>query len=173
MGGNFPTIWCFYVYKVLITLNNGLISTHTHTKTPSVCSSTTLKLDGVKRVWGKEGYLVEEGAQVEVPSPPLSQRQGEKDQGEGEEEESGPSSNQTATPTPTATPEPEQERQQLASSLFVGLSSDSDVSLVSLAAFPASCSSGTSRTLAASKQGSGFIVERRWRHLIVAAAVNQ
>lgn len=116
---------------------------------------------------------MEEGAQVEVPSPPLSQRQGEKDQGEGEEEESGPSSNQTATPTPTATPEPEQERQQLASSLFVGLSSDSDVSLVSLAAFPASCSSGTSRTLAASKQGSGFIVERRWRHLIVAAAVNQ
>lgn len=110
----------------------------------------------MKRVWGKEGYLAEEGAQVEVPSPLLSSRQGEEDQ--EEEEESGPSSNQTATPTPTATPEPEQEKQQLASSLFVGLSSSSDVSLVSLALFRRSRSGRTSRTLGASKQGSGFIV---------------
>lgn len=115
----------------------------TYTKTLSVRSSTTLKLDGVKRVWGKEGYIVEESAQVEVPSMQLSLRQGQEDQ---EEEESSPSSNQTATPTPTATPEPEQEKQQLASSLFVGLSSQSHMSLVSLAVFLGSCSSGTTRT---------------------------
>lgn len=93
--------------------------------------STTLKLDGVKRMWGKEGYLVqreavEEGAQVEVPSPLLSLGQQE----EEIQDESGPSTSQTATATPTATPEPEQEKQQLASSLFVGLSSHSDVSLM-------------------------------------------
>ena len=87
-------------------------------------SSATLKLDGVKRVWGKEGYLaqkelVEEPAQVEVPSPLRSSSQ----QGDGDGSQ---------TPTPTPTPECEQERQQLASSLFVGLSSQSSVCLVSL-----------------------------------------
>lgn len=90
-------------------------------------SSTTLKLDGVKRVWGKDGYLaqrepVEEAAQVEVPNPLRSL---------GQEAEAGVSPSQTTTPTPTPTPEPEQEKQQLASSLFVGLSSHSDVCLVS------------------------------------------
>lgn len=86
--------------------------------------STTLKLEGVKRVWGKEGYLaqresVEEAAQVEVPSPLRSPS-----------EEVGIPPSQTPTPTPT--PEPEQEKQQLASSLFVGLASYSSVCLVSL-----------------------------------------
>lgn len=86
--------------------------------------STTLKLEGVKRVWGKEGYLaqresVEEAAQVEVPSPLRSPS-----------EEVGIPPSQTPTPTPT--PESEQEKQQLASSLFVGLASYSSVSLVSL-----------------------------------------
>lgn len=76
-------------------------------------------------MWGKDGYLsqrepVEEAAQVEVPSPLRSP---------GQEAEAGVSPSQTATPTPT--PEPEQEKQQLASSLFVGLSSHSDVCLVS------------------------------------------
>lgn len=87
-------------------------------------SSTTLKLDGVKRVWGREGYLaqkeaVEEVVQVEVPSPlQSSSQQGETD-----------SSHTQSASTPT--PEPEQEKQQLASSLFVGLGSHSSVSLVS------------------------------------------
>nr|XP_020514600.1 AP-4 complex subunit epsilon-1 isoform X1 [Labrus bergylta] len=86
--------------------------------------SATLKLDGVKRVWGREGYLskresVEETAQVEVPSPLRSPSQ----QGEADK-----SHNQTPTPTPT--PEPEQEKQQLASSLFVGLGSQSSVCLM-------------------------------------------
>ncbi|XP_076588310.1 AP-4 complex subunit epsilon-1 isoform X2 [Chaetodon auriga] len=86
--------------------------------------STTLKLDGVRRVWGKEGYLVqrepvEEVAQVEVPSPLRSPSQ----QGEAE-------SSHSQTPTPVPTPEPEQEKQQLASSLFVGLGSQSSVCLM-------------------------------------------
>ncbi|XP_074534430.1 AP-4 complex subunit epsilon-1 [Halichoeres trimaculatus] len=88
--------------------------------------STTLKLDGVKRVWGREGYLakresVEEAAQVEMPSPlrsAASQQQGETE------------GSHSQTPTPTATPEPEQEKQQLASSLFVGLGSQSSVCLM-------------------------------------------
>ncbi|XP_010746455.3 AP-4 complex subunit epsilon-1 [Larimichthys crocea] len=86
--------------------------------------STTLKLDGVKRVWGKEGYLaqrepVEETAQVEVPSPFRSPSQ----QAEAD-------SSHSQTPTPVPTPEPTQEKQQLASSLFVGLSSQSSVCLM-------------------------------------------
>ncbi|XP_035520863.1 AP-4 complex subunit epsilon-1 isoform X1 [Morone saxatilis] len=85
--------------------------------------STTLKLDGVKRVWGKEGYLaqresVEEAAQVELPSPLRSpSQQGETD------------SSHSQTPTPIPTPEPEHEKQQLASSLFVGLGLQSSVCL--------------------------------------------
>uniref|UniRef100_A0A4W6D5R0 AP-4 complex subunit epsilon n=1 Tax=Lates calcarifer TaxID=8187 RepID=A0A4W6D5R0_LATCA len=87
-------------------------------------SSTTLKLDGVKRVWGREGYLaqreaVEEAAQVEVPSPLRSPSQ----QAEAD-------SSHSQTPTPTPTPEPDQEKQQLASSLFFGLSSQSSVCLM-------------------------------------------
>ncbi|XP_026031368.1 AP-4 complex subunit epsilon-1 [Astatotilapia calliptera] len=86
--------------------------------------SSALKLDGIKRVWGREGYLaqrepVEEAAQVEVPSPIQSPGR----QGEGD-------SLHSQTPTQTPTPEPEQEKQQLASSLFVGLASQSSVSLM-------------------------------------------
>ncbi|CAJ1056492.1 AP-4 complex subunit epsilon-1 [Xyrichtys novacula] len=86
--------------------------------------STTLKLDGVKRVWGRDGYLaqresVEEAAKVEVPSPLHSASE----QGEAEGAHS-------QNPTPTPTPEPEQEKQQLASSLFVGLGSQSSVCLM-------------------------------------------
>ncbi|XP_041853949.1 AP-4 complex subunit epsilon-1 isoform X2 [Melanotaenia boesemani] len=83
--------------------------------------STTLKLDGVKRVWGREGYLiqkepVEEAAQVEDPSP----LQSPSHQGDGDVSHS-----KTSTSTPT--PECDQEKQQLASSLFVGLSSQSSM----------------------------------------------
>lgn len=84
----------------------------------------------MKRVWGREGYLaqrepVEEAAQVEVPSPLRSPSQ----QGEGDSSHS-----QTLTPIPT--PEPEQEKQQLASSLFVGLGSQSSVCLVRFLILP-------------------------------------
>ncbi|XP_059191525.1 AP-4 complex subunit epsilon-1 [Centropristis striata] len=86
--------------------------------------STTLKLDGVKRVWGREGYLVqkelvEESANVEVPSPLRSPSQQE-----------DTDSSHSQTPTPIPTPEHEQEKQQLASSLFVGLASQSSVCLM-------------------------------------------
>lgn len=82
--------------------------------------SATLKLDKVKRVWGREGYLAEgepaeESAQVEVPSPVRSPSQ---------QEETGSSHIQTPTPAP------EPEKQQLASSLFVGLSCQSSESLM-------------------------------------------
>lgn len=77
----------------------------------------------MKRVWGKEGYLVqresEEGTvQVEVPNPVRSPNQ---------ELETGV----LPSKSPRPTPEPEQEKQQLASSLFVGLGSHSSVCLVS------------------------------------------
>lgn len=95
-----------------------------HTSNLLCFSSTTLKLDGVKRVWGREGYLinkepVEESALVEVPSPVQSPNQ---------QEEGDSSHSQTATQTP----ECEREKQQLASSLFLGLSTQSPVCLVSL-----------------------------------------
>uniref|UniRef100_A0A8C6UTV6 AP-4 complex subunit epsilon n=1 Tax=Neogobius melanostomus TaxID=47308 RepID=A0A8C6UTV6_9GOBI len=86
--------------------------------------STTLKLEGVKRVWGREGYLskkepVEEVAQAEIPSPLSSPNQ-----------HTGASGTSSNTHPPIPTPEPEQEKQQLASSLFVGLGSQSSLCLV-------------------------------------------
>ncbi|XP_058500956.1 AP-4 complex subunit epsilon-1 [Solea solea] len=86
--------------------------------------STTLKFEGVKRVWGKEGYLaqkesVEEAVQVEAPSPLRSPSQQAEVVG-----------SHSQTPTLTPTPEPEQEKQQLASSLFFGISSQSSVCLM-------------------------------------------
>lgn len=89
-----------------------------------------LKLEGVKRLWGKEGYMalrepVEETAQVEVLSAVRSPSQ----QWESD-------NTHRRTPTPTATLEPEQEKQQLASSLFVGLGSQSSVCLVGFQILP-------------------------------------
>ncbi|KAM9808274.1 AP-4 complex subunit epsilon-1 [Neosynchiropus ocellatus] len=79
-------------------------------------SSTTLKLDGVKRLWGREGYLIhkepsEETAQVEVPSPVR------------------PPSQQVEAEA-SSHPSLEQDKQQLASSLFQGLGSQSSVCLM-------------------------------------------
>ncbi|KAM4554060.1 AP-4 complex subunit epsilon-1 [Fundulus diaphanus] len=83
-------------------------------------SSAALKLDGVKRLWGRDGYLAkketaEEAPQVEAASPvrSLSQR-GDTD----------------GSVSQTPTPECDQEKQQLASSLFVGLASQSSVCLM-------------------------------------------
>ncbi|KAK5902091.1 hypothetical protein CesoFtcFv8_007383 [Champsocephalus esox] len=86
--------------------------------------SSSLRLDGVKRVWGREGYLAqrepaEESAHVEVPSALRSPSQ-----------QGGADGSHSQTPTQTPTPEPELEKQQLASSLFVGLGSHSSVCLM-------------------------------------------
>ncbi|KAI3371214.1 hypothetical protein L3Q82_023847 [Scortum barcoo] len=106
----------------LLSMSSGLSADSTDLSHKG--GSTTLKLDGVKRVWGREGYLVqkdpgEETAQVEVPSPLRSPSQ----QGEGHRSHS-------QTPTLILDPETEQEKQQLASSLFVGLASQSSVCLM-------------------------------------------
>uniref|UniRef100_A0AAZ3NZI0 AP-4 complex subunit epsilon n=1 Tax=Oncorhynchus tshawytscha TaxID=74940 RepID=A0AAZ3NZI0_ONCTS len=83
-------------------------------------SSTTLKLEGVKRVWGKDGYLAQQQSAgetptplVELPSPLLS-----------------PQSPPSQTQKPSSGLEPDQEKRQLASSLFVGLGSHNSVCLV-------------------------------------------
>lgn len=86
---------------------------------------STLKLDGVKRVWGREGFLskkepVTEVAQVENPTAPLS----------SPSQPTGAGGTHSNSDTPSATPEPEQEKQQLASSLFVGLGSQSSLCLM-------------------------------------------
>lgn len=85
---------------------------------------STLKLDGVKRVWGREGFLskkepVAEVAQVEIPTPLSSPTQ-----------QTGADGTHSNTDTPRVTPEPKQEKQQLASSLFVGLGSQSSLCLM-------------------------------------------
>ncbi|XP_019934196.2 AP-4 complex subunit epsilon-1 [Paralichthys olivaceus] len=106
----------------LLSISSGLSGDSTELSHKG--GSTTLKLDGVKRVWGREGYLaqresVEEVAQVEVPSPLRSPSQ----QAEAD-------SSHSQTPTLTPTPEPKQDKQQLASSLFFGLSSQSPMCLM-------------------------------------------
>ncbi|XP_076846996.1 AP-4 complex subunit epsilon-1 isoform X2 [Brachyhypopomus gauderio] len=85
----------------------------------------TLVLDGVKRVWGKEGYLPQRDpsqtpATVEEPSNAVqsSHQQG---------------ANDASQPKPEPEPEPPQlnmEKQQLASSLFVGLGSQNSACLL-------------------------------------------
>lgn len=95
--------------------------------------STSLNLDGVRRLWGKDGYLVkrepvEEAGQVEVPNSHVSLSP-----------EAAVSPSQT--PTSKASPELEPEKQQLASSLFIGLASHSSVSLVRILKSQASCGS--------------------------------
>ncbi|XP_019712523.1 AP-4 complex subunit epsilon-1 isoform X2 [Hippocampus comes] len=98
----------------LLSMSSGLSgdsTDHSHK-----AGTTTLKLDKVKRVWGREGYLAQrESAVVEVPSPVHSADQ---------IEEVGIS--QDPTPPPVA----DQEKQQLASSLFVGLGSQTSSSLM-------------------------------------------
>lgn len=97
--------------------------------------STSLNLDGVRRVWGKDGYLVkrepvEEAGQVEVPKSQLTLSP-----------EAKAAVSHSQTPTSKASPELEPEKQQLASSLFVGLASHSSVSLVRFLKSQASCGS--------------------------------
>lgn len=76
-------------------------------------------------MWGRQGYLVqtepvEESDLVEVTGPLQSPNQ-----------QAGADGPPSQTPTLKPTPQPEQEKQQLASSLFVGLGSQSSLCLVS------------------------------------------
>uniref|UniRef100_A0A8C2AVN6 AP-4 complex subunit epsilon n=1 Tax=Cyprinus carpio TaxID=7962 RepID=A0A8C2AVN6_CYPCA len=81
--------------------------------------SSTLILEGVKRVWGKDGYL----PQKEATAPPVDEPSAAVQ----------PASQQEAAERIEPRPEPStqnQDKQQLASSLFVGLGVGSSVCLV-------------------------------------------
>uniref|UniRef100_A0A9J7X7R3 AP-4 complex subunit epsilon n=1 Tax=Cyprinus carpio carpio TaxID=630221 RepID=A0A9J7X7R3_CYPCA len=108
--------------------------------------SSTLILEGVKRVWGKDGYL----PQKEATAPPVDEPSAAVQ----------PASQQEAAERIEPRPEPStqnQDKQQLASSLFVGLGVGSSVSLLGKSEAPpprfrkkprpheSSSSSGTSK----------------------------
>uniref|UniRef100_A0A8C1GNL3 AP-4 complex subunit epsilon n=1 Tax=Cyprinus carpio TaxID=7962 RepID=A0A8C1GNL3_CYPCA len=107
---------------------------------------STLILEGVKRVWGKDGYL----PQKEATAPPVDEPSAAVQ----------PASQQEAAERIEPRPEPStqnQDKQQLASSLFVGLGVGSSVSLLGKSEAPpprfrkkprpheSSSSSGTSK----------------------------
>ncbi|KAF5908276.1 AP-4 complex subunit epsilon-1, partial [Clarias magur] len=148
----------------LLSVSSGMSGNSTE---PSLRTGAgTLMLDGVKRVWGKEGYL------------PQKQSASEPSAVEDEPNSSLQTSNQEVTrdasqpePDPELKPEPphmDQEKQQLASSLFVGLGSqNSSMSLLEKPETPAprfrrkhrqhetaSLSSSTSETSTNSSQSS-------------------
>lgn len=82
-------------------------------------SSSTLILEGVKRVWGKDGYLPQKEATAPLVDEPSAAVQ--------------PPGQQEAAERKEPQPEPSmqnQDKQQLASSLFVGLGVGSSMSLV-------------------------------------------
>uniref|UniRef100_A0A3B3U3P4 AP-4 complex subunit epsilon n=1 Tax=Poecilia latipinna TaxID=48699 RepID=A0A3B3U3P4_9TELE len=81
--------------------------------------STALKLDGVKRLWGRDGYLAQKEQTEEAPRIEAASAVRSADQlGDN-------NALNSQTPNPTPSPECDQEKQQLASSLFVGLASQS------------------------------------------------
>ncbi|XP_069839037.1 AP-4 complex subunit epsilon-1 [Dendropsophus ebraccatus] len=78
-----------------------------------------LKMEGIRKVWGKEGYLLKKESKMSKPesvSPPLESGIS---MGEDEEPAGTP-----AEPTVELISEEEREKKQLASSLFVGLGSN-------------------------------------------------
>ncbi|XP_036824744.1 AP-4 complex subunit epsilon-1 [Oncorhynchus mykiss] len=102
----------------LLSMSSGLSGNSTELSHQE--GSTTLKLEGVKRVWGKDGYLAQQQSAgetptplVELPNPLLS-----------------PQSPPSQTQKPSSGLEPDQEKRQLASSLFVGLGSHNSVCLM-------------------------------------------
>lgn len=85
----------------------------------------SLKLEGVKKLWGKEGYLPPKESQLEKEEIRKAVLQGNPsvDHGIG----NPPSESEQEI---TGLPEGEKEKQQLASTLFVGLGSQGSISLV-------------------------------------------
>ncbi|KAL0968794.1 hypothetical protein UPYG_G00271970 [Umbra pygmaea] len=82
--------------------------------------STALKLDGVRRVWGKGGYQASQQHEAVDETPPPH------------EELPSPVQTLQSPPSQSKTPSPEtdQDKRQLASSLFIGLESQSSVCLM-------------------------------------------
>ncbi|XP_073720644.1 AP-4 complex subunit epsilon-1-like isoform X1 [Misgurnus anguillicaudatus] len=124
------------------TLSSGLSGNSAEQK----AGSSTLILEGVKRVWGKEGYLSQkdttgETAQVEEPATAV---QSSKQQGAAERSEPQPEPSQQ-----------NQGKQQLASSLFVGLGDQSSTSLLGKSEAPPSRFKRKPRPHASSSSSSG------------------
>ncbi|MGH0119015.1 UNVERIFIED_CONTAM: hypothetical protein FKN15_003564 [Acipenser sinensis] len=88
--------------------------------------SNSLKLEGVRNVWGKEGYLPQKETTAEGTLQVLPGHEGPST----EESAMENASLQPDLASPTI-PEEDQEKQQLASSLFVGLGSHNTLCLVS------------------------------------------
>lgn len=103
-----------YTYK--ININNCFVFYLLH-----LLSSSTLILEGVKRVWGKDGYLPQK--ETAVTASPTDEPSAAVQ----------PAGQQEAAERLEPQPEPSMQtndKQQLASSLFVGLSTQSSTSLV-------------------------------------------
>ncbi|XP_051975384.1 AP-4 complex subunit epsilon-1 [Xyrauchen texanus] len=158
-----------YVFSLPVSLSLCSITDRQSPKLPSVTSelsdnstellqkagSSTLIFEGVKRVWGKDGYLPQK--ETTGIAPPV--------------EESGAAVLAPIQQGAAEMPEPEplqqnQEKQQLASSLFVGLGAQSSMSLLGKSEAPpprfrrkprlhdSSSSSGTSEKSSESSHSS-------------------
>ncbi|KAF4094835.1 hypothetical protein G5714_023913 [Onychostoma macrolepis] len=101
----------------LLSVSSGLSGNSTELSQKA--GSSTLILEGVKRVWGKDGYLPQKEATAPLVDEPSAAVQ--------------PPSQQEAAERTEPQPEPStqnQDKQQLASSLFVGLGVGSSMSLL-------------------------------------------
>ncbi|XP_076124314.1 AP-4 complex subunit epsilon-1 isoform X1 [Alosa pseudoharengus] len=103
----------------LLSISSGLSGNSTELSHRA--GSGSLRLDGVKRKWGKDGYL----AQREVPEEPSTPQETSTPAPQPSPQQGG------ALTPPSAEPsEEERDKQQLASSLFIGLSSQNSTCLM-------------------------------------------
>lgn len=87
--------------------------------------TNTLKLEGIRKLWGKEGYLPKKESKAGKPDEPQAASCGNLLAGQVIDPPASPSDQVSSLS------EEEKEKQQLASTLFVGLGSNAGVSLVS------------------------------------------
>nr|XP_045380334.1 AP-4 complex subunit epsilon-1 isoform X3 [Camelus bactrianus] len=87
--------------------------------------TNSLKLEGIKKLWGKEGYLPKKGSKTgdETEAPPVPQETMIMEN----VDQTMTKKDQSQVPTQS---KEEKEKQLLASSLFVGLGSESTVNLI-------------------------------------------
>ena len=85
-----------------------------------------MKLEGIKKLWGKEGYLPKKESKTgdETEAPPVSQESIMVENGDQTVTKKDPSQVLTQS-------KEEKEKRLLASSLFVGLGSENTINLVS------------------------------------------